>query len=187
VLPEQIYADGWAIGYDDRFPKSTRLQQAFLYARFSEHENLYAHPLVSSPYFILQNSPTYATPLQDFIPVIDSVTEKVIQIDFPPTYKKAADGSTELSVPTTEAFPLSEDSFIKSNRKRLPPPLKPFEFLPDLLQQSDPTHKPRDDIKPLHVLQPEGVSFKMDGHVLEWQKWKMHVGSSSQPSASLSI
>ncbi|KAH9958245.1 hypothetical protein BGW80DRAFT_1376540 [Lactifluus volemus] len=30
--------------------------------------------------------------------------------------------------------------------------------------------------KPLHVVQPEGVSFKMDRHVLEWQKWKMHIG-----------
>ncbi|KAH9960369.1 hypothetical protein BGW80DRAFT_1363628 [Lactifluus volemus] len=29
---------------------------------------------------------------------------------------------------------------------------------------------------PLHVVQPEGVSFKMDRHVLEWQKWKMHIG-----------
>lgn len=122
--------------------------------------------------------PTYAASLQDFIPVIDSVNEKVIQIDFPPTYKRIADGSAELSVSTTEAFPLSEDSFAKSNRERIPPPLQPFEFLPDLLRQSDATHKPRDDIKPLHVLQPEGVSFKMDGHVLEWQKWKMHVCSS---------
>ncbi|KAH9958239.1 hypothetical protein BGW80DRAFT_1376273 [Lactifluus volemus] len=29
---------------------------------------------------------------------------------------------------------------------------------------------------PLHVVQPEAISFKMDGHVLEWQKWKMHIG-----------
>ena len=37
-------------------------------------------------------------------------------------------------------------------------------------------HHPRTDVKPLHVVQPEGVSFKMDGHVLEWQNWKMHIG-----------
>ncbi|KAH9960372.1 hypothetical protein BGW80DRAFT_1363747 [Lactifluus volemus] len=30
--------------------------------------------------------------------------------------------------------------------------------------------------KPLHVVQPEGVIFKMDRHVLDWQKWKMHIG-----------
>jgi primary-amine oxidase len=37
-------------------------------------------------------------------------------------------------------------------------------------------YHPRKDVKPLHVVQPEGVSFKMDGHVLEWQNWKMHIG-----------
>ena len=32
-------------------------------------------------------------------------------------------------------------------------------------------------LKPLHIVQPEGVSFRMtDQHVLEWQSWKMHVG-----------
>ena len=30
-------------------------------------------------------------------------------------------------------------------------------------------------MKPLHVTQPEGVSFKVNGHELEWQKWKMHI------------
>jgi primary-amine oxidase len=114
--------------------------------------------------------------LQDFVVVIDSLAEKVVQIDFPPTYKRAKDGSAELSVSSTEPCPLSEDSFTESKRERIPPPVKSYDFLPDLLQ-ADPTHKPRDDIKPLHVLQPEGVSFKMDGNVLEWQKWKMHVGS----------
>lgn len=46
IEPHQIFADGWSIGYDDRFPTSLRLQQALLFARFSQHENLYAHPLV---------------------------------------------------------------------------------------------------------------------------------------------
>lgn len=44
------------------------------------------------------------------------------------------------------------------------------------MEETDPTYQPRQDIKPLHILQPEGVSFKMDGHTLEWQKWKMHIG-----------
>lgn len=54
VEPHQIYADGWAIGYDDRFPKHTRLQQAFVFARYSEHENLYAHPLVGFFYSLAE-------------------------------------------------------------------------------------------------------------------------------------
>jgi primary-amine oxidase len=54
--------------------------------------------------------------------------------------------------------------------------MKSFDFLPDLLAE-DPEHKQRDDVKPLHVLQPDGVSFKINGHELEWQKWKMHIGT----------
>lgn len=28
----------------------------------------------------------------------------------------------------------------------------------------------RSDVKPLHILQPEGPSFRIDGHFIEWQK-----------------
>lgn len=34
----------------------------------------------------------------------------------------------------------------------------------------------RDDLKPINTSQPEGVSFRMDGRTIEWQKWSMHVG-----------
>ena len=33
----------------------------------------------------------------------------------------------------------------------------------------------RDDLKPLEITQPEGVSFELDGHELRWQKWRMRV------------
>lgn len=55
VTASQICADGWSIGYDDRFGKKRRLQQCMVFARFGPHENLYAHPL-------------------DFFPVMDSNT-----------------------------------------------------------------------------------------------------------------
>lgn len=116
---------------------------------------------------------------QDFIPVVDIASEKVVHIDFPPAWKKEVDGSVTLSVTTTEPPTLSEDSFPIANRDRIPPPRTSFDFLSDLMQETDPTYKPRNDLKPLHVIQPEGVSFRMDGHVLEWQKWKMHIGTSS--------
>jgi primary-amine oxidase len=71
-----------------------------------------------------------------------------------------------------------------SNRSRIPPPKKSWNFLPDLIAQP-PTEEDeaggpydyvmRKELKPLHIMQPEGVSFKMDGHVLEWQGWKMHI------------
>lgn len=43
------------------------------------------------------------------------------------------------------------------------------------MAEADKDYKPRTDVKPLHIVQPEGVSFKMNGHELEWQNWKMHI------------
>lgn len=34
----------------------------------------------------------------------------------------------------------------------------------------------RNDIKPIHTTQPDGVSFTVDGRSISWQKWKFHVG-----------
>jgi primary-amine oxidase len=34
----------------------------------------------------------------------------------------------------------------------------------------------RQDLKPIDIVQPEGPSFKVDGHQVEWQKWKFRVG-----------
>ncbi|KIK71526.1 hypothetical protein GYMLUDRAFT_149303 [Collybiopsis luxurians FD-317 M1] len=158
VLPEQIFCDGWSIGYDERFPQKRRIQQALLFARYSRHDNLYAHPM-------------------DFIVILDANTEEVLQIDFPPHYKATANGYA-LSVPKTNLPPLSdpEEALKISNRERIPPPKKAFDFLPDLMAETEEVpFKLRDDIKPLHILQPEGVSFKMNGHELEWQNWKMHI------------
>ncbi len=33
----------------------------------------------------------------------------------------------------------------------------------------------RDDLKPLEITQPAGVSFTLDGHHLSWQRWRMRV------------
>ncbi len=33
----------------------------------------------------------------------------------------------------------------------------------------------RGDVKPLHITQPEGVGFQIDGTVLTWQKWRMRI------------
>ena len=170
IEPEQLRADGWAIGYDERFPAKQRIQQALLFARLGPHENLYTHPL-------------------DFVPVVDSITQKVIHIDFPPSYSKAAKGAgafsaagahADISSAAKTAPPaLDEDPEAASGRARIPPPLGLNDFLPDLiaenLKKEGKEFKLRDDIKPLHVVQPEGVSFKMNGNEIEWQKWKMHL------------
>ncbi|EMD34277.1 hypothetical protein CERSUDRAFT_117158 [Gelatoporia subvermispora B] len=168
VTPEQLHADGWAIGFDERFPKKSRIQQALLFARFSKHDNLYAHPM-------------------DFIPVVDSIAQKVIHIDFPPRYRKPQPGASdslftqhgldvELTATSTVPPALEDDAYGAAKRERIPPPREAWDFLPDLMaQKPGGNFKVRDDVKPLHVVQPEGVSFKISGHELEWQKWKMHI------------
>ncbi|KAI9451599.1 copper amine oxidase [Russula earlei] len=158
ILPHQIFADGWSIGYDDRFPVSSRLQQALLFARFSQHENLYAHPLLTL------------------------CTGKVLHIDFPGAYP---------GVPaSTQPPPLDKDALEHSQRSRIPPPLTRHDFLPDLIEENAKRDgkewKQRVAPTPLHVVQPEGVSFKIDRHVLEWQKWKMHIAFSHREGIALS-
>lgn len=34
----------------------------------------------------------------------------------------------------------------------------------------------RQDLKPINITQPEGVSFTMDGNTISWQNFKMHLG-----------
>ncbi len=38
------------------------------------------------------------------------------------------------------------------------------------------TGEQRTDLKPLHITQPDGVSFTLDGTELRWQKWSMRLG-----------
>ncbi|KAJ0441209.1 putative primary-amine oxidase [Helianthus annuus] len=34
----------------------------------------------------------------------------------------------------------------------------------------------RSDVKPLQILQPDGPSFRVNGHYVEWQKWNFRIG-----------
>jgi primary-amine oxidase len=46
------------------------------------------------------------------------------------------------------------------------------EYVPRLV----PDLQLRDDLKPLEVRQPEGVSFTLDGNELRWQRWSLRIG-----------
>ncbi|PWN31808.1 peroxisomal copper amine oxidase [Meira miltonrushii] len=154
VSVEELFCDGWSIGWDERFPNK-RVQQCLCYARYGKDENQYAHPL-------------------DFLPIVDNLTGEVLAIDYP-AHRVAKDGklNTKSTAPPTEANFAKPDT-----RDRIPPPLAKHDYLPDLATRVD-SDKPiemRTDIKPLSVVQPEGVSFKRTGNTLEWGKFKLHVG-----------
>ena len=44
------------------------------------------------------------------------------------------------------------------------------EYLPRLIPA------PLREVKPLHISQPEGASFSLDGRLLSWQNWQMRLG-----------
>jgi primary-amine oxidase len=46
------------------------------------------------------------------------------------------------------------------------------EYIPHLV----PGLRQRDDIKPLAITQPDGVSFTLEGNLVRWQKWSLRVG-----------
>ncbi|GAA6030894.1 hypothetical protein JCM8097_008924 [Rhodosporidiobolus ruineniae] len=159
VSKDQILCDAWSIGYEHRFGTGRRLQQAFIYARLGKDEHLYAHPL-------------------DFNCVVDTNERKVLKIDFAPhrTNRSSPDSLSGSTVPHSVAG----DSFADSGRPRIAPQRERMDYLPQLIKEERARKGEewdvRRDIKPINILQPEGVSFKMDGNVLEWQNWKMHIG-----------
>lgn len=40
-------------------------------------------------------------------------------------------------------------------------------------------------LKPLHIVQPEGVSFKLDGHHLTWDRWSLSIGFNAREGLTL--
>ncbi|KAM0537259.1 hypothetical protein ACHAP6_006137 [Verticillium nonalfalfae] len=50
---------------------------------------------------------------------------------------------------------------------------KPVDYHPAAIEKNGGY---RNDIKPINITQPEGVSFKIEGRELEWQNWKFHIG-----------
>ncbi len=44
----------------------------------------------------------------------------------------------------------------------------------------------RTDLKPIRISQPDGPSFTLDGNVLRWQKWDLHVGFDAREGLVLS-
>ncbi len=54
----------------------------------------------------------------------------------------------------------------------VPEPSTMGEYVPRLV----PGQRLRGDVKPLEIVQPQGSSLRVDGNLLEWQKWSMRIG-----------
>ena len=62
----------------------------------------------------------------------------------------------------------------------VPIPPEPGDFGPDAVGRL------RDDIASLEITQPNGPGFTVDGNVVTWQRWQLHVGFTSREGLVLS-
>ena len=90
----------------------------------------------------------YSHPL-DFCPIVDMNEGKVVFIDIPNRRRKVSKHKHSSFHP-------------KHIAEKFGTPENPSGF--------------RQDATPYNVTQPEGVSFKMDGNLMEWSNFKFHVG-----------
>ncbi|OBA20044.1 hypothetical protein METBIDRAFT_33028 [Metschnikowia bicuspidata var. bicuspidata NRRL YB-4993] len=90
----------------------------------------------------------YSHPL-DFCPIVDMNEGKVIYIDIPNRRRKVSKHKHSSFHP-------------KHIAEKFGTPENPTGF--------------RQDATPYNVTQPEGVSFKLDGNIMEWSNFKFHVG-----------
>ena len=49
----------------------------------------------------------------------------------------------------------------------------PSNYFPEDIQLQGGYRK---DLKPINISQPDGVSFEIDGRIVSWQNWRIHVG-----------
>jgi primary-amine oxidase len=103
----------------------------------------------------------YSYPLP-IIPVMDTYTKKIVRID------KLATGGKE------------DGLAYGTHKKNVLDHCSPGEYVPELMSQPM-----RTDVKPLNVVQPDGPSFKVSGHLIEWQKWRFRLGFNPREGATL--
>jgi primary-amine oxidase len=61
----------------------------------------------------------------------------------------------------------------------VPLPENAGNYVPELMAEDGNVpafDAPRADVKPIEITQPEGPSFAVDGHAVEWQKWHLRIG-----------
>ena len=68
-------------------------------------------------------------------------------------------------------FDLNETKVVRIEDHGVVPVPKPSgNYTPEAIAQM------RNDLKPIEITQPEGVSFEVNGHEVRWQKWRFRIG-----------
>ena len=58
----------------------------------------------------------------------------------------------------------------------VPLPPQPGNYAREYVSEFSPTGAFRPDLRPFEVVQPDGPSFRVDGHHVAWQKWSFRIG-----------
>ncbi|PRT53512.1 Copper amine oxidase 1 [Wickerhamiella sorbophila] len=104
------------------------------------------------------DSNIYSFPLP-FVPVYDLMEQKLARVDWCAT---GGDGDDVVEINYNTRNPMQP----------LVETLRSSEYMSELR----PELPLRQDIKPYHVVQPEGPSFSVEGSRVRWQKWDFRVG-----------
>lgn len=85
-----------------------------------------------------------------------------------------AEVSEELEVTKVYRLPSTADERIHQEKR----PFDRRNIQPNIDSEYHPSLRPppRETLKPLHIVQPEGPSFQVHGNHLTWEKWSMHIG-----------
>lgn len=79
-------------------------------------------------------------------------------LDFCPIYDADKEAIVDIDIPKIRR-PLSK--------------VEPIDYTPAAVEKAGGYRR---DLKPINITQPEGVSFKLEGRMLQWQNWKFHIG-----------
>ena len=59
------------------------------------------------------------------------------------------------------------------------------EYVPGRIPERIRAASRREPLKPLHLTQPEGPSFTLDGNLLQWQNWSLRIGFNHREGMTL--
>jgi primary-amine oxidase len=87
----------------------------------------------------------------------------------------------------TPIIDLNEGVLLEIEHHDQPERLAPVmgEYVPDLVAAELPGFEVRTDRRALEVVQPDGVSFALDGHRLSWQRWDFRIGFNHREGLTL--
>lgn len=79
----------------------------------------------------------------------------------------------KMAVKKIVRIPVGSDETVTTGEHVIQRKTAPEE--PEYLHRLQKT-PPRTTMKPYQVVQPEGASFKVTGHMIKWEKWRFRVG-----------